>query len=81
MVAQCVNMDVDELIFNGGDCHVYENHVPMLKEQLERNPYKFALPKLELNEAINDLFAFEFEDIEIVGYESYPTIKMPLSVG
>lgn len=81
MIAQCVNMDVDELIFNGGDVHVYENHIEQLKEQLKRNPHKYALPKLVLNTKIKNINNFTYDDIKIEGYKSYPTIKMPLSVG
>ena len=81
MIAQCVNMDVDELIFNGGDVHIYENQIPAFKEQLSRNPYKYALPHLELNPDIKNIEDFKYEDIKIVGYESYPVIKFPLSVG
>ena len=45
MIAQCVNMDVDELIFNGGDVHIYENHVETFKnEQSKRHPKLYALP-------------------------------------
>lgn len=81
MVAQCCNMDVDELIFSGGDVHVYENHIGPLKEQLTRNPHMYALPTLKLNSAITEIDDFTYEDIKIEGYKSYPTIKMPLSVG
>ena len=81
MVAQCVNMVPDELIFNGGDVHVYENHIEPLKEQLTRNPHMYALPTLKLNPSITEMDDFTYEDIKIEGYKSYPTIKMPLSVG
>lgn len=81
MIAQCVNMDVDEIIFTGGDIHIYENQIPALKEQLSRSPYKYTLPHLELNPNIKDIEDFKYEDINIVGYESYSTIKAPLSVG
>ena len=82
MVAQCVNMDVDELIFNGGDVHIYENHVETFKnEQSKRNPYKYALPKLVLNPNIKNINEFKYEDIKIKGYKSYPTVKYELNVG
>lgn len=81
MIAQCVNMDVDELIFNGGDCHVYENHIPYLEEQLKRNPHRYKLPNLVLNKNVRDIKDFIYSDIKIIDYESYPSIKMPLSVG
>jgi len=81
MVAQCCDMEVGELIFSGGDVHVYENHIEPLKEQLTRNPHMYALPTLKLNPAITEIDDFTYEDIKIEGYKSYPTIKMPLSVG
>ena len=81
MIAQCVNMDVNELIFNGGDVHIYENQIEAFKEQVNRNPYKYAPPHLELNPNIKNIGDFNYDDIKIVGYESYPLIKYPLSVG
>ena len=81
MVAQCVGMVPDELIWNGCDCHIYLNQMEGINEQLTRDPHKYSLPRLVLNPDIRDIDMFEFEDIKIEGYESYPTIKMPLSVG
>ena len=57
MIAQCVNMDVDELIFNGGDVHIYENQITAFKEQVNRSPHKYALPHLKLNPDIKDIEA------------------------
>lgn len=81
MIAQCVNMAPGDLIYNGGDVHVYENQVDALLEQLKRNPRIYALPKLKLNPKKTDIDSFTYEDFEIVGYKSYPAIKIPLSVG
>ena len=81
MIAQCANMEVDELIFNGGDVHIYENQLEMANEQLSRYPRKYALPQLKLNGNIKSINDFKYEDINIVGYHSYPAIKIPLSVG
>ena len=81
MMAQCVNMKPDELIWNGGDCHIYENQLDGVEEQLSRDPFKYELPKLELNKKIRNINDFTIDDINIVGYESYPAIHMPLSVG
>ena len=79
--AQCVNMTCGEVICSLGDVHIYENHIEGLSEQLERDPNKYDLPKLELNKNIKNIDEFTFDDININGYESYPTIKLPLSVG
>ena len=81
MVAQCVNMDVDELIFSGGDVHIYMNQLEGIQTQLRRNPYRYSLPTLNLNPEITNILDFKYEDFKIVGDRSYPTIKMPLSVG
>ena len=81
MIAQCVNMIPDEFIWIGGDCHIYENQIEGVKEQLTRDPYKYNLPKLWLNPDIKNIDDFTFNDIKIEGYESYPSIKFPLSVG
>ena len=81
LLAQCVNMTVGEVICSLGDVHIYENHVEGIKEQLTRDYHKFNLPKLVLNPSITNIDDFTYNDIQIVGYESYPPIKLPLSVG
>lgn len=81
LIAQCVNMEVDELIFNGGDVHIYANHIEGAKKQLERNPHKYALPQLVLNKDITEIKKFTYDDIKIKNYDSYPTIKFELNVG
>jgi thymidylate synthase len=75
LLAKEVNMIPDELIFTGGDCHIYLNHVEGLKKQLTQESY--PLPTLKLhNSSLDEL---KYEDIELVGYKSAPTIKMDLS--
>lgn len=81
MIAQCVNMTCGEVICILGDVHIYENHFDGLKEQLSRDAHKYDLPKLILNPDITNIDDFKYEDIKIEGYESFPTIKLPLSVG
>lgn len=78
MIAEVVDMTPGELIWNGGDVHIYTNHVKALHEQLERNPY--PSPKLEFARTVSSIDDFKFEDFVITGYESHPTIKMEVSV-
>lgn len=82
MIAQCCNMGVDELIFSGGDVHMYENQIEIYeKEQKNRNPHMYGLPKLWLNPERKNIEEFTYDDIKIKEYQSYPLIKYPLSVG
>ena len=80
MIAHVCNMDVDELIWNGGDCHVYLNQIESVKEQLKRSGYK-DLPTLILNPEIKNINDFKYEDIKIENYKCEDSIKIPLSVG
>ena len=84
IIAKMVNMVPDELIANMGDCHICLNQIDGVKEQLTRTPYE--LPKLAIsnqvnfNEGIDEfLNSCLITDFTIEGYQSHPTIKMPLS--
>ena len=81
LIAQVCNMKVDELIYNGGDCHIYLNQMDGVSEQIKRDPYKYNLPTLWINPNITNINDFTFDDIKINNYVSYEQIKMPLSVG
>ena len=77
MVAQQVGLDVGDFIWTGGDCHIYDNHVEQVTEQLSRSPYPF--PTLRLRKAAS-LFDYGFDDFEIVGYEHHPALRAPVAV-
>lgn len=62
-----------------GDTHIYSNHVKGAKEQLERDPHKYPLPQVQ-TEKFTSLFEWKSEDSQILGYESYPTIKFDIAV-
>ena len=78
MVAQVCDLEVGEFIWTGGDCHIYQNHREQVELQLTRTP--LALPTLTLNPNVKDIFAFEYDDITIDGYESHPAIKAVVAV-
>ena len=78
MVAQVCNLKPGEFIHTLGDAHLYRNHFEQAELQLSRTPKR--LPELKLNPAVNDLFAFTFEDIELVGYEPDAHIKAAVAV-
>jgi thymidylate synthase len=78
MMAQQCNLEVGDFIWTGGDCHLYSNHLEQVELQLSRD--FFPLPKLNILRKPNSIFDYEFEDFEIVGYESHPHIKAPVAI-
>jgi len=77
MVAQQAGLGVGEFIWTGGDCHVYDNHVAQVQEQLTREVYSF--PSLELRPAAS-LFDYVFDDFKVVGYVHHPALRAPVAV-
>ena len=78
MIAQVCDLSVGELIISFGDAHIYENHLEQVREQLERDP--LDLPTVELNKYVKDITKFTMEDIKLVNYNCYATIKAPMAV-
>jgi thymidylate synthase len=77
MVAQQVGLRVGDFVWTGGDCHIYDNHVDQVREQLSRDAYPFA--RLELRRAPS-LFEYELDDLQVVDYRHHPAIKAPVAV-
>jgi thymidylate synthase len=78
MIAQQCDLVPGELIWTGGDCHLYLNHLEQARLQLSRQPH--PLPRLVLRRRPPTLFEYEFEDFEITGYDHHPAIKAPVAV-
>ncbi len=78
MVAQVSGLEAGEFVHTLGDAHLYNNHLEQARTQLERKP--FALPTMRLNPAIDDLFAFRYEDFELVDYRFHEHIKAAVAV-
>ena len=78
MIAQACDLEIGEFIWTGGDCHLYQNHIEQVNEQLSREAYE--LPTLWLNPDIKDIFDFTFDDIRVENYKSHPAIKAPVAV-
>ncbi len=78
MFAQICNLEVGDFVHTLGDTHLYKNHIEQALLQLTRPPR--PLPTLKLNPAVKDIFAFRFEDIEILNYNPHPSIKAPIAV-
>jgi thymidylate synthase len=78
LLAQQCDLDPGDLIWAGGDCHIYDNHREQVSEQLRRDPYPF--PSLVLHRRPESIFDYAFEDIEVVGYRHHPAIRAPVAV-
>lgn len=80
LIAKLVGMVPDMLIGSFGDCHIYENQIDGVKEQLNRSGFN-ELPQLIIKGKQTKVEDFKYEDLEIENYLSDKTIKFPLSVG
>ena len=78
MLAQVCHLQVGDFVHTFGDVHIYNNHREQVALQLSRTPRE--LPVMHLNPEVKDLFAFEYEDFRLEGYDPYPTIKGQVSV-
>lgn len=78
MLAHVSNMTAGDMIWNGGNVHIYTNHVEQLTDQLTREPYES--PTLRFDRNVTDINDFKFEDFIVDGYKSHPTITMKVAV-
>ena len=78
MIAQVVGLEPGDFVHTFGDVHIYLNHLEQVETQLSREP--FALPEMRINPDVKDLFAFRYEDFELVNYQCHPAIRAPIAV-
>jgi thymidylate synthase len=78
MVAQQCGLEPGDLVWTGGDCHLYLNHLEQADLQLSREPY--PLPRLTLRRRPPSLYDYSFDDFDIHDYQSHPAIKAPIAV-
>jgi thymidylate synthase len=78
MMARVTGYQPGEFIHTLGDAHIYLNHIEQVKIQLAREPK--TLPVMKLNPAVNDIFAFRYDDFTLTGYDPHPAIKGEISV-
>ena len=77
MMAAQAGLEVGDFIWTGGDCHIYDNHVDQVAEQLSRGPRPY--PELVLAQR-DSIFDYTYDDIEIRNYDPHPAIKAPVAV-
>ena len=78
MLAQQADLNVGDFVWTGGDCHLYSNHLEQADEQLQREP--LPLPRLAIKRRPPSIFDYEYDDFEILNYESHPHIKAAVAV-
>ncbi|ARD41961.1 thymidylate synthase [Actinomyces gaoshouyii] len=80
MLAQQAGLEPGELVWTGGDCHIYSNHVEQVREQLSRVPQAYPFPTLRLERA-ESIDAYTMDGIDASqGYQHHPSIKAPVAV-
>lgn len=78
MLAQVTGYAPGDFVHAIGDAHIYSNHMTQVETQLGRAPR--PLPRLALNPAVTDIFAFSYSDFTLTGYDPHPAISAPVAV-
>ena len=79
MLAQVCDMQVGELVHVIADAHIYDRHIPLVKELITRETHE--APKFSLNPDIKDFYDFTPEDVQITDYVTGPQIKnIPVAI-
>jgi thymidylate synthase len=78
ILAQQADLAVGDLVWTGGDCHLYLNHLEQADVQLARQPQ--ALPTLTLLRRPPDVASYAYQDFQITGYEPHAAIRAPVAV-
>ena len=78
MMAQATGLQAGEFVHTLGDAHIYNNHIEQVKLQLTRKPK--ALPQMQINPDVKNIFDFKYEDFSLENYDAHPHIKGAISV-
>ena len=79
MLAQVCDMQVGELVHVIADAHIYDRHIPLVKELISREP--LPAPTFWLNPEVKDFYDFTPDDVRLEDYETHPQIKnIPVAV-
>lgn len=78
MVAQVTGLEPGDFVHTLGDAHIYANHFEQARLQLTRAPK--ALPTMQINSQVTDLFEFTYEDFKLMDYDPHPHISAPIAV-
>lgn len=80
MIAQVCDLEPGEVIFTGGDTHIYLNHLEQVNELLSRDVSTYSLPTVTIDPSIKSIDDFKMEHFTLSNYQSYPAIKAVMAV-
>ena len=78
MMAQVCELEAGDFVHTFGDAHIYSNHKEQIELQLTRTPR--SLPTMRINPEVKDLFAFTYDDFELLDYNPHPLIKGAVAI-
>jgi thymidylate synthase len=78
MLAQQCDLELGELVWMGGDTHLYLNHAELVEEQIEREPA--GDPRLVITRRPDSIFGYRIEDFEVNGYTPQGHLSAPVAV-
>jgi thymidylate synthase len=78
MMAQVCDLQPGDFVISLGDCHLYSNHFEQARLQLTRQP--LASPRMQLNPAVKDILAYNYEDFTLLDYQAHAHIKAAVAV-
>ncbi|QMU97945.1 thymidylate synthase [Microbacterium esteraromaticum] len=78
MVAQQTGLEPGDFVWTGGDCHIYDNHLEQVREQLTREPYPY--PTLTLARTPESILDYRYDDFVVEGYQHHPAIRAAVAV-
>jgi thymidylate synthase len=80
MFAQLLNLKVGDFVWTGGDCHIYQNHMEQVKEQITREPRKGPILEMPAFKDLEELVNTTPSQYKLVGYDPMDSIKAPMAV-
>jgi thymidylate synthase len=80
MFAQLLELKVGEFVWTGGDCHIYQNHMEQVKEQVTRTPMPGPHLLMPVFNNLKELAATKPSDYKLIGYDPMPSIPAPMAV-
>ncbi len=78
LVAAQTGLELGDFVWTGGDCHIYDNHVDQVTEQLTREAY--PAPRLRIAAERASIFDYEYEDLLVENYRHHPAIRGAVAI-